>query len=73
MLRRCGPHEAPATQIVCELESYEIFLLSFQEDFYFQPPCFQVSSWLTLLSQTPVCMVQLLLEVFKCFVPPLQR
>lgn len=39
-VRRCGPHEAPATQIVCELESYEIFLLSFQEDFYFQPPCF---------------------------------
>jgi hypothetical protein len=33
----------------------------------FDPPVFQVSSWLTLLSQTPVCMVQLLLEIFKYF------
>ena len=67
-VRRSGPHKHRATQIVCELRSYEIFLPS-QENSIFNPPVFQVSSWLTLLSQTPVCMVQLLLEVFKCFVP----
>lgn len=68
-VRRSGPHEHRRNRSSACCESYEILLLSvsLRRISIFNPPVFQVSSWLTLLSQTPVCMVQLLLEVFKHF------
>jgi hypothetical protein len=68
-VRRSGPHEHRRNRSSACCESYEILLLSvsFRRISIFIPPVFQVSSWLTFLSQTPVCMVQLLLEVFKYF------